>query len=191
MRHSIYRQPGFSALWVIIGINILLYIVTFILPDLRLFFGLRPADFWDRPWTLLTSMFVHAGLWHVMANMFTLFFFGRYLSMLVGEKRFLMVYFVGGILGGIFYILLAQPFSIAVGASGAVFAIGGALTVMRPKIKVLIFPIPAPLPLWVAIIGGFFIISFLPNVAWQAHLGGLVVGLISGYLFRKRERRFF
>ncbi|GAJ12756.1 unnamed protein product, partial [marine sediment metagenome] len=131
------------------------------------------------------------GLWHVMANMFTLFFFGRYLSMLVGEKRFLMVYFVGGILGGIFYILLAQPFSIAVGASGAVFAIGGALAVMRPKIKVLVFPIPAPLPLWVAIIGGFFIISFLPNVAWQAHLGGLVVGLISGYLFRKRERRFF
>ncbi|MBA7657731.1 hypothetical protein ES703_65673 [subsurface metagenome] len=191
MRYRINHQPGFTSLWVIIAINILFYIITFIAPDLRLFFGLIPAAFWDRPWTLITSMFVHAGLWHVMANMFTLFFFGRYLSMLVGEKRFLMVYFVGGILGGIFYILLAQPFSIAVGASGAVFAIGGALAVMRPKIKVLVFPIPAPLPLWVAIIGGFFIISFLPNVAWQAHLGGLVVGLISGYYFRKRERRFF
>jgi len=191
MRYSTYRQPGLTPLWAIIGTNVLLYIVTFIAPNVRLLLGLSPSAFWDRPWTLLTSMFVHAGLWHVMANMFTLFFFGRYLSLLVGEKRFLTVYFVGGILGGIFYVLLAPPFSIAVGASGAVFAIGGALTVMRPKIKVIIFPIPVPLPLWVATIGGFIILSFFPNVAWQAHLGGLVVGLVSGYFSRKRERRFF
>jgi len=126
-----------------------------------------------------------------MANMLTLFFFGRYLYALVGEKRFLTVYFVGGILGSIFYILLAPPFSIAVGASGAVFALAGALVLMRPKTRVFIIPIPVPLPLWVAVIGGFLILSLFPNVAWQAHLGGLVVGLISGYFFRRRERYFF
>ena len=48
-----------------------------------------------------------------------------------------------------------------------------------------------PVPLWAAVIGGFLIISFFPNVAWQAHLGGLAFGLTIGYFFRKRERSFF
>jgi membrane associated rhomboid family serine protease len=60
--------------------------------------------------------------------------------------------------------------------------------VLRPKLKVFVFPIPVPLPLWVAVIGGFLIISFLPQVAWQAHLGGLVCGLIAGLFLRRRPR---
>ncbi len=123
--------------------------------------------------------------------MLALFFFGRYLSALVGTNRFLIVYFVGGIIGSIFYVILAPPISMAVGASGAIFALAGALVVMRPKTRVFIFPIPVPLPLWAAVIGGFLVLSLFPNVAWQAHLGGLVVGLISGYFFRKRERFYF
>jgi membrane associated rhomboid family serine protease len=123
--------------------------------------------------------------------MLTLYFFGTYLYRLIGQGRFLFVYFGGGILGSILFILLAPPFSIAVGASGAIFALAGALVVMRPKLPVLIFPIPVPIPLWLAVIGGFLILSFLPYIAWQAHLGGLVLGLIAGYFFRKRERYFF
>jgi len=188
MRYRTYRGPKLTPLWVIIGVNILLYFVTLIGPQLRLLFGLMPALILDRPWTILTSMFIHAGLWHVMANMFTLFFFGQNLISLVGENRFLAVYFGGGILGGIFYVLLASPFSVAVGASGAVFAIGGALAMLRPKTKVIIFPIPIPIPLWGAVIGGFLVLSFFPGIAWQAHLGGLIVGLVSGYVFRRRER---
>ena len=115
-------------------------------------------------------------------------FFGKYLRSLVGSRKFLLVYFIGGILGGILYILLAPPLSIAIGASGAVFALGGALAVMRPKLRVLVFPVPVPMPLWAAVIGGFVIISFLPNVAWQAHLGGLASGVIAGYFFRRKER---
>ena len=65
---------------------------------------------------------------------------------------------------------------------------GGALAVMVPRLRVFIFPIPVPLPLWIAVIGGFFILSFLPFIAWQAHLGGLVFGLIAGYVFRRRLR---
>ncbi len=188
MRYRTYRGPKLTPLWVIIGVNILLYLVTFVAPQLRLFFGLMPALFLDRPWTILTSMFIHAGLWHVMANMFTLFFFGQNIISLVGKNRFFAVYFGGGILGGILYVLLASPFSVAVGALGAVFAIGGALTMLRPMTKVIIFPIPAPIPLWVAIVGGFLILSFFPGIAWQAHLGGMIVGLIAGYIFRRRER---
>ncbi len=191
MSYRSYREHSFNPLWVLIGANTLMFIATFIAPKLIFLLGLLPAAFWDRPWTIITSFFVHGGMWHVTANMLTLFFFGRYLSALIGERKFLAVYFIGGILGSIFYLLLAPPLSIAVGASGAVFAVGGALAVLRPKIRVLIFPIPAPIPLWAAVIGGFLIISLFPRIAWQAHLGGLVAGLISGYFFKKRERSFF
>ena len=78
-----------------------------------------------------------------------------------------------------------------VGASGAVFALGGALAVMVPKTKVFIFPIPVPIPLWIAIIGGFLVISFLPGIAWQAHLGGLLLGLLAGFYFKKQRKVYW
>jgi membrane associated rhomboid family serine protease len=186
-----YRGFGLNAIWFLIGINIILFIARVIYPDLILFFGLHPAGFSARPWTIVTNLFIHSGIWHILANMITLYFFGSFLTRLVGQRSFLIIYFLGGILGNLVYMLLASPFSIAIGASGAVFALGGALTVLRPKLRVFVFPIPAPLPLWVAIIGVFFVISFFPGVAWQAHLGGLVFGLVAGSFFRRRERRYF
>lgn len=185
-----YRGFRLNPIWILIGVNFLLFIPTLIAPNVFYgFLGLVPATFLSRPWTVVTCMFIHAGLWHILANMFTLFFFGTYLFRLVGGGRFLIIYFGGGILGSILFILLAPPLSIAVGASGAIFALGGALVAMRPNIRVLVFPIPVPMPLWVAVIGGFLILSFAPGIAWQAHLGGLVFGLIAGYFFRRRERR--
>jgi len=130
--------------------------------------------------------------------MFTLYFFGSTLLRMVGQGRFLAVYFCGGIIAGIFYTVttflgaisgisfFGSPFIPVVGASGAVFALAGGLVVLRPRMSVMIFPIPLPIPLWVAVIGGFLLLSFMPAVAWQAHLGGLVVGLIAGYIFRRR-----
>jgi len=184
------RYQGFelTILLSIIIVNILLFIATTIETNLILILGLQPAGFLERPWTIVTNLFIHGSLWHLIANMVTLYFFGTYLSTLIGGRNFLIVYFVGGILGNAVYMLLGPPFSIAIGASGAVFALGGALTVMRPNLRVFIFPIPAPIPLWAAVIGGFVIISFFPLVAWQAHLGGLVLGLIAGYFLRRRQR---
>ena len=187
-----YRYRGFKLtyIWVLIIVNFLLFIATAINRDLIFLLGLQSIDFLYRPWTIITSMFIHAGFGHVMVNMLTLYFFGTYLSMLVGRTKFLLVYFGGGILGGILFILLAPPFSIAVGASGAIFALGGSLVVLRPQIRVLIFFF-IPAPLWLAVIGGFLILTFIPYIAWQAHLGGLVFGLIAGYFFRKGERYYF
>ena len=190
MIHKSYRDFKLYIVWILIALNFVVFIVTAFVPELIYSLGLQPARFLERPWTLVTNLFVHAGVWHIIANMITLFFFGRFLSLLIGEKKFLIVYFGGGILGNILYILLASPYSTAVGASGAIFALGGALAVMRPKLRVFVFPIPAPIPLWIAVIGGFIIISFLSNVAWQAHLGGIIFGLVAGYFFRRKERRF-
>ena len=168
-----------------------MFVATSVSPTLVFRLGLVPAVFLSQPWTIVTSMFVHSGLWHLIANMLTLYFFGSSFSRLVGDVRFLVVYFSGGILGNVLYILLGEPLSVAIGASGAIFALGGALAVMTPKLRVIIFPIPAPLPLWIAVIGGFVILSFLPFVAWQAHLGGLVAGLIAGYFFKKKARYYY
>jgi len=190
MRYRRYQRFKLSPILILIAVNFLLFIATLIAPGLIFLLGLQPAGFLSRPWTIVTCMFVHSGWWHIFANMLTLYFFGTYLYRLIGQGRFLFVYFGGGILGGILYLLLASPFSIAIGASGAVFALAGALVVMRPKLPVLIFPIPVPIPLWLAVIGGFLILSFLPKIAWQAHLGGLILGLIAGSFFRKRERYF-
>ena len=196
-----YRGQGASpiAAWLLIVINLLLFLVTVVVhrtnPDYMYYtFGLSQVTFLERPWTLLTSMFIHAGLWHIFANMITLYFFGSYLNRLLGTLKFIIVYLAGGILGGIAYLLLAPEYSLAVGASGAIFALGGVLAVMRPRLRVIIFPIPVPLPLWIAIIGIFVvftvlaIVEVLPIIAWQGHLGGLVLGLVAGYLFRRRER---
>jgi len=188
--HRIYRRSRFNPIWALIGINVLLFIFTLTAPRIILFFGLMPADVAVRPWTVLTCLFLHGSIGHILGNMITLYFFGRYLWALVGDKRFFIAYFVGGILGSVCYILLAPPLSISIGASGAVFAVGGVLTMMRPKLKVLVFPIPVPIPLWAAVIGGFVIISFFPNVAWQSHLGGLAFGLVMGYFWRRQERLY-
>ena len=191
MAYKRYQGFKLTPIWVLIALNFLLFIATAIAPELIFLLGLQPASFLHRPWTIVTSLFIHSGLWHIIANMLTLYFFGTYLSRLVGESKLLIAYFCGGIVGNVLFILLAPPLSIAIGASGAVFALGGALAVMRPKLRVFVFPIPVPLPLWSAVIGGFLIISLFPGIAWQAHLGGLVLGLIAGYFFRKREHLFF
>jgi membrane associated rhomboid family serine protease len=63
-----------------------------------------------------------------------------------------------------------------------------------PRLRVFVFPIPAPIPLWIAVIGGFIILSIfspLLGIAWQAHLGGLVLGLVAGYIFRRRVRYYY
>ncbi len=188
VRYGGYQGFRMNTIWGLIVANLLVFIVTRLFPELVLLFGLMPATVLERPWTILTSIFVYGGLWHILANMYMLYFFGSSVYRLVGKGRFLAVYFGGGILGSILYIILAPAFSLAVGASGAVFALGGVLAMMTPKMKVFIFPIPIPFSLWIAVIGGFLVLSFAPSIAWQAHLGGLLLGLIAGYYFKKRAR---
>jgi len=190
-RYRSYSGFNMNPLWFLIGLNFIVFVATMVNNSLILLLGLTPAFLAEMPWTIISNMFVHGGIGHFIANMITLFFFGSNLLRLVGQRNFLIIYFLGGLVGSAFYLLLGHPYITAVGASGAVFAIGGALAILMPRLRVIIFPIPIPMPLWVAVIGGFVILSFLPGIAWQAHLGGLVVGLIAGYLFRSRERRRF
>jgi membrane associated rhomboid family serine protease len=188
------RSQGFRmdlVLW-LITINAVMFVFTALASmmgkvSLVSLLGVRGASYTSQPWTVFTAMWLHGGIWHILGNMITLQFFGSYLTKLVGNRKFLTVYLIGGIAGNLLFVLLAPPMVTAIGASGAVFAVGGALAIMRPKVPVFVFPIPAPIPLIGAVIGGFIILSFIPGIAWEAHLGGLVVGLIAGWFFRRRE----
>lgn len=192
MSYRRFRGPGISPIWILIGVNLVILIATYI--DRGIIyerFALTQANLSSQPWTLLTYMFLHAGYFHLLVNMFTLYFFGRFVIALVGETNFLTTYFIGGIMGGVLFVLMA-PNALVVGASGAVFALGGLLVMMRPNTRVIAFPIPIPMPLWVAILIGFIVIlipAFGARIAWQAHLGGLIYGLAIGYYFRRREMR--
>ncbi|MFC1951366.1 rhomboid family intramembrane serine protease, partial [Chloroflexota bacterium] len=70
---------------------------------------------------------------------------------------------------------------------------GGALAVMQPKLKVMILFVPRPIPLWAvvafAFFFGFVIDFFFPSIAWEAHLGGLLVGAAFGFYFRRKQQR--
>jgi membrane associated rhomboid family serine protease len=201
MSYRSYRAENIAPVMAIIILCFLVYIAS-ILPrfldfldyNLVALLGLQTAAFIHMPWTIVTNLFVHGSIWHLLFNMITLYFFGTFLLRLVGMRTFLIVYFLGGIMGNIFFMLsaffwvFASPYSIVIGASGAIFALGGTLAVLTPKLRVFVFPIPVPMPLWVAVIGGFVIMSFIGGVAWQGHLGGLVLGLVAGFILRNRVR---
>ena len=182
-----YRAVNLNALWFLIALNVLIFIITLLRPEAVYVLGLTPALLSQQPWTIITSMFVHGGFTHILFNMISLYFLGSFFLRAAGEKSFLAVFFLGGLAGNIFFVLLADPSSTGIGASGAIFAIGGALAVTVPRVPVFIFFIPVPVPLWVAIII-FFLLSFLPGIAWQAHLGGLLLGLIAGLILKRRRQ---
>ena len=194
MGYRRYSGVNINPIWIIVAVNVLVFIASLIDQNaIFLRFGLIPANFTSSPWTAVTYMFVHANWSHIFFNMLTLYFFGSFALSLVGETSFLMTYFVGGIVGGLFYYaiatLLGNSMSLLVGASGAIYALGGLLLVMRPNARVITFPIPVPMPLWIAILVGFLLVAFLPGVAWEAHLGGILYGAAVGLYFRRRELR--
>lgn len=176
----------------IIILNVLVYlavnIALFADNNIVQYLALSRASVMALPWTVVTYMFTHLDFWHLLGNMVTLYFYGSFLIRVTGTRPFLVIYFAGGLAAALFVLLLSSPTSYTIGASGAVFALGGALAVLEPRVKVFIFPIPVPMPLWVAILIGFLVLALIPGVSWQGHLGGLIAGLAVGLFLRGRLR---
>lgn len=125
-------------------------------------------------WRLITAMFVHANIAHIVGNMLFLLIFGLRAEDLFDLKEYLAVYFVSGLAGG-FLTMLFLPDVLSVGASGAIFGVLGATTIyVRRAIGQSIMT---------ALMYSFFLllINVGPNVNVLAHLGGLGAGLLIGY----------
>jgi membrane associated rhomboid family serine protease len=177
---------------VLVAINLAIFLVAqFNTRNIEINLGLSPLLFTQKPWTILTSMFLHVSIWHIFSNMLVLFFFGRIIYKLTGGWRFLVIYFIGGLAGNLLYLLIGPEISIAYGASGAVYAIAGTLVVLMPNMRVALWGI-IPMPLWIFAIVFMGILSIPPfagqSIAWQAHMGGLAVGLIAGFIFKRQMR---
>lgn len=156
-------------------------------------------------WTFVTSMFMHANITHLFVNMLSLLFIGSFVERLIGKKRFIGLYLVAGLFAGIVFVLLAgffgssggilerifgSPMAFAVGASGAIFGLGGLLAVLTPRLKVLVFFI-IPMPMWIAMVGllvVFWVLSLATplGIGNTAHFGGLLVGVIYGFYLKKK-----
>jgi membrane associated rhomboid family serine protease len=148
---------------------------------------LNPQLVIDRPWTLVTHIFLHGGFMHFLFNMLVFFFFAPTLERKIGSVKFLLIFFLSGIFAGIGWSLTSvNP---ALGASGAICGIIATLAVLMPKLKVYIFPIPIPLDIWIVVIF-FAVYDFLmvgsgDSVAHTAHLSGLFFGLFAGMYLKR------
>jgi membrane associated rhomboid family serine protease len=214
------RNPPI-AVWMIILTNCVVFLFELMMPEpvlVRFFylFGLVPARFthpgwavWmglpiDSYWPFLTSMFLHGGWLHIIANMWTLWIFGDNVEDRMGPFRFLIFSLLCGLAAG-WVQWLTNPSSTVptVGASGAIAGVMGAYLFLFPTarivvlVPVLIFPfffeIPAVLflALWAVtqLFSGALALAGPENVggiAWWAHVGGFLSGIVFHFFFLKR-----
>lgn len=155
------------------------------------FFGLSAngleAGGW---WQFLTHGFLHGNLWHLLLNMLSLWFAGRIVEQDFGSSRFLLLYLLGILGGGILQMLIGSPGTLLIGASGAVFAVLLAFTTIyhdQEILALIFFVIPLRIKArylaWALV--GFttlaIVFNFEPWIGHAAHLGGA----ITGYLFAR------
>jgi membrane associated rhomboid family serine protease len=130
-------------------------------------------------WRLVTSMFLHDGFAHVAFNMYALYMFGPPLEREVGSAPFGVMYLASGVVGGVFYYFMGDLFGVAVGASGAIFGLFGAWLVASYRGRHTAHG-AASLRQLLTLLAINAFIGFVPgfNIAWEAHLGGLVAGAV-------------
>jgi membrane associated rhomboid family serine protease len=195
--------------YLLIGLNILVFLFQISIPPggqlaFVMEYGMIPIEIvhGEHYNTLITNMFLHAGWLHLIGNMLFLWVFADNIESVIGKFPFILFYFGGGIAASAAHILFNMNSSIpAVGASGAISAVLGAYLVMFPASRVKVFFIiflrsyymPALyfLGIWGVqqFINGFISIvptsAYSSGVAWWAHIGGFVFGIIAGFLIRR------
>lgn len=194
----------YSVTTLLIGINVVCFLVFTLLLSLGVLpidaIAIQPAHILSGAylWTFVTSMFMHAGLFHLFANMLSLFFVGMLTEKLLGCRRYLWFYFLSGIAASLLFVLSSFVFpemsaTFAVGASGALFGVIGLLMLLVPNLPVYLMFIPIPVKMKYAAPGMLvvlWIISLAGNVPIgnTAHLGGFLFGVGYGLYLRKRYR---
>ena len=148
--------------------------------------------------TIFTSMFLHGGYFHLAGNMLYLWIFGNNVEDAIGHKKFIMFFFLSGIIAAIFQFLYDPNSNIPmIGASGAVSGILGAYLILFPYAKVktvmliIIFIKVVELPA-ILLLSIWFLIQLLSSngegIAWYAHIGGFIFGMLSIKLLRPNIR---
>lgn len=182
---------------ILIGINLAVFIAVQVVgsplaDDLALVGRWPPAPYpmtqgvADGEWyRLLTSVFLHQAFWHIGFNMLSLWWIGAPLEAALGRARYIALYLLSGLAGSALTYLVAPPNQASLGASGAVFGLLGATAVLMRRLNYDMRPII------VLLVINLFITFSFSGIAWQAHIGGLVAGIIIAVamIHAPRERR--
>ena len=164
-------------------ITVIIFVFQFIIPDLTDEFALVSSEFFSKPWTIVTSIFLHGGIEHLLYNMLALALFGSVLERIIGGRKFLMLYFASGIVACFGSILFYKA---SIGASGAIFGVMGALAILRPRMTVWLYaPVPMAFAVVLWTIGNFMGLFAPGQIAYAAHLFGLGFGLAYGFVHKK------
>ena len=186
-----YSSQKFKPTLILIALNIAFYVYTsvqggnFLNTDITMIATYGQVNafvFQGDYWLLFTSMFVHANIAHLAGNMLFLFIFGLRGEEMFSLPEYLLVYFLGGLTGNMLSLLLLPLYVPSVGASGAIFALFGAATVYaRRSVSQSVVG---------ALIYAFFLLflSSGPGVNNFAHIGGLVIGLLIGYVLATKRK---
>ncbi|MFB6265497.1 MAG: rhomboid family intramembrane serine protease [Candidatus Nanohaloarchaea archaeon] len=185
------REVRYASL-VISAVVVIVYLLQLSFPPVT---GLSfvAADFFHEPWTIVTSMFLHSpgDYMHLLNNLFFLSVFGFMLENIIGTRKFLAMFFAGGIFANLsaFAFYYSTP---VLGASGAISGIIAALAVIRPRDIGLFWGVPVPM--WAALLG--WIVTNMVGtaatgggIAFEAHLFGLFFGAIFGLFMREKHSR--
>ncbi|MXV37597.1 rhomboid family intramembrane serine protease [Flavobacteriaceae bacterium Ap0902] len=148
-------------------------------------------SFITKPWTLFTYMFLHVRAMHLLFNMLMLWVVGQFFFRYFGDKAFAQFYFLGGLCGGVFYVLFQFIYpqsSLLMGASAAIYSVLFAMVAYKQDLKVKLMFIQEPVKLmYVAI--GFIVLGFIFNAE---NIGGNIShvgGAVFGYLYMKQFER--
>ncbi len=176
----------FYALWLCL-IMIGIYLLQVLVPSFTDTLILNEESFFQ-PWRFLSSVFLHGSILHLLYNIFALGLFGSILEKLVGGKRFLLIFFLSGLVAN---LVAVNFYNSSLGASGAIYGILGALTIVRPRMMVWASGMPLPMFLAAIVwtIGSVMGIFIPSNIGHIAHLSGILVGFIFGFLVRREMPR--
>ncbi|MCW4000924.1 MAG: rhomboid family intramembrane serine protease [Candidatus Bathyarchaeota archaeon] len=176
--------------YILIALNVAIYIAGAIVGGDALTTGNSVVYIWGQVnalvfegayWQLFTSMFIHASIFHLVGNLLFLLIFGLRAEEMFSLPEYLAIYLLGGLAGSALSLVFG-PYFVSVGASGAIFSLFGAVVIYdRRSVRQ-------------SILGGLvfafflFFINIGENVNILAHLGGLVFGLVLGYIIASRRK---
>jgi membrane associated rhomboid family serine protease len=193
-----YQRPpwGQSFAGTVVGKLIIANVAAFVLqllfrPHFDQVFALEPRAVVQNfyVWQVVSYMFLHGGVWHLLFNMVVLFFFGSALEMTWGSKRFLQYYLTCGVGAGLLHMAISYN-SAVIGASGAVYALLMAYAILYPNQYVLLmFALPVKVKYLVVGLAVFDLLMGIrggDGISHFAHLGGALTGLL---FFRNEIRR--
>jgi len=149
-------------------------------------YGFSGINMLERPYVLITSIFVHGSITHLLSNILAMLFFGSAVESELGKAKTLAIFTLGAIAGDLFSLLVYPFDAISVGASAGIFALIGLGILVKP-FDLSLYPFIFPVPL--ALVGMLYIIYNLyglffdveTNISYAGHFGGMVVGLLAGF----------